>query len=173
MDAQEVQLLVQKLSTEYSGNTYNLITRNCNHFCNDLCMRLTSKQIPNWVNRLARLGNNLLGCYFSLNWLFYFFIFWIVWRVDLLQYVSISVSKLAFFPWWLDATIRRNFTIKVLIENDKWPYYKWIDIWECLQLLYQNQSYWLWPFNLLIEVRIFGVLYCIKCYDSPTTLYVS
>ncbi|KAI3707345.1 hypothetical protein L6452_25786 [Arctium lappa] len=31
-----------------------MITRNCNHFCNDICIRLTGKPIPNWINRLAR-----------------------------------------------------------------------------------------------------------------------
>ncbi|XP_071708665.1 deSI-like protein At4g17486 [Rutidosis leptorrhynchoides] len=52
----EVRGFIEKLAAEYSGNSYNLITRNCNHFCNDLCQRLTKKPIPSWVNRLARLG---------------------------------------------------------------------------------------------------------------------
>nr|GMD47422.1 deSI-like protein At4g17486 [Ipomoea batatas] len=47
---------MEKLAEEYSGNSYNLITKNCNHFCNDVCSRLTGKPIPRWVNRLARLG---------------------------------------------------------------------------------------------------------------------
>lgn len=47
---------MEKLAEEYSGNTYHLITRNCNHFCNDVCIRLAGKPIPSWVNRLARLG---------------------------------------------------------------------------------------------------------------------
>ncbi|XP_057525147.1 deSI-like protein At4g17486 [Amaranthus tricolor] len=56
LDAKEVHTLIEKLSKEYFGNTYNLISKNCNHFCNDLCIRLTGKPIPSWVNRLARLG---------------------------------------------------------------------------------------------------------------------
>ncbi|XP_057503785.1 deSI-like protein At4g17486 [Actinidia eriantha] len=52
----EVRSFMEKLAEEYSGNTYNLITKNCNHFCNDACLRLTGKPIPSWVNRLARLG---------------------------------------------------------------------------------------------------------------------
>ncbi|PPS12739.1 hypothetical protein GOBAR_AA07897 [Gossypium barbadense] len=47
---------MEKLATDYSGNTYHLITKNCNHFCNDVCIQLTGKPIPSWVNRLARLG---------------------------------------------------------------------------------------------------------------------
>ncbi|KAK3005163.1 hypothetical protein RJ639_017092, partial [Escallonia herrerae] len=56
MGPKDVRAFMEKLAEEYSGNTYNLITKNCNHFCNDACLRLTGKPIPNWVNRLARLG---------------------------------------------------------------------------------------------------------------------
>nr|DAD27348.1 TPA_asm: hypothetical protein HUJ06_028816 [Nelumbo nucifera] len=52
----EVRTFMEKLSEEYAGNTYNLITKNCNHFCNDACLGLAGKSIPHWVNRLARLA---------------------------------------------------------------------------------------------------------------------
>ncbi|GMN35332.1 hypothetical protein TIFTF001_005224 [Ficus carica] len=52
----DVRSLMEKLAEDYSGNTYHLITKNCNHFCNDVCLKLTGKPIPRWVNRLARLG---------------------------------------------------------------------------------------------------------------------
>ncbi|CAL1387995.1 unnamed protein product [Linum trigynum] len=52
----EVRSMMEKMAQEYSGNTYHLITKNCNHFCNDVCLKLTGKTIPSWVNRLARLG---------------------------------------------------------------------------------------------------------------------
>lgn len=52
----EVRSFMEKLAQDYSGNTYHLITKNCNHFCNDVCIKLTGKPIPRWVNRLARLG---------------------------------------------------------------------------------------------------------------------
>ncbi|KAL3655296.1 hypothetical protein CASFOL_001082 [Castilleja foliolosa] len=52
----EVRAFMDKLAEVYTGNSYNLITKNCNHFCNDVCLRLTEKSIPRWVNRLARLG---------------------------------------------------------------------------------------------------------------------
>ncbi|MBA0810677.1 hypothetical protein Gohar_002647 [Gossypium harknessii] len=51
----DVRSFMEKLATDYSGNTYHLITKNCNHFCNDVCIQLTGKPIPSWVNRLARL----------------------------------------------------------------------------------------------------------------------
>ncbi|XP_010417284.1 PREDICTED: deSI-like protein At4g17486 [Camelina sativa] len=54
--AKEVRVYMEKLAQEYQGNKYHLITRNCNHFCNEVCVKLTQKSIPRWVNRLARLG---------------------------------------------------------------------------------------------------------------------
>lgn len=65
MAAKEVRVFMEKLAEEYRGNKYNLISRNCNHFCNEVCVKLTQKPIPRWVNRLARLGkqiNILLFC---------------------------------------------------------------------------------------------------------------
>ncbi|CAK9180660.1 unnamed protein product [Ilex paraguariensis] len=56
MGPKEVRTFMEKLAEGYSGNTYNLITKNCNHFCNDACLQLTGKPIPSWINRLARLG---------------------------------------------------------------------------------------------------------------------
>ncbi|KAL8171096.1 hypothetical protein V2J09_022900 [Rumex salicifolius] len=52
----EVRSLMEKLSKEYLGNTYHLISKNCNHFCHDVSIQLTGRPIPSWVNRLARLG---------------------------------------------------------------------------------------------------------------------
>ncbi|XP_065849623.1 deSI-like protein At4g17486 [Euphorbia lathyris] len=52
----EVRAFMERLAQDYCGNTYHLITKNCNHFCNDVCIKLTGKTIPRWVNRLARLG---------------------------------------------------------------------------------------------------------------------
>eukprot|EP00531_Pseudo-nitzschia_arenysensis_P010981 CAMPEP_0116144462 /NCGR_PEP_ID=MMETSP0329-20121206/16018_1 /TAXON_ID=697910 /ORGANISM="Pseudo-nitzschia arenysensis, Strain B593" /LENGTH=218 /DNA_ID=CAMNT_0003639893 /DNA_START=73 /DNA_END=725 /DNA_ORIENTATION=- len=41
----------------FAGNGYNLIRRNCNHFCNALCWQLLRKPIPAYINRLATVGN--------------------------------------------------------------------------------------------------------------------
>ena len=54
-------VMEEELAGEYRGNAYNLITKNCNHFCNDACIRLTGNPIPSWVNRLARIGKRLFG----------------------------------------------------------------------------------------------------------------
>uniref|UniRef100_A0A0C9S3X8 TSA: Wollemia nobilis Ref_Wollemi_Transcript_28260_1456 transcribed RNA sequence n=1 Tax=Wollemia nobilis TaxID=56998 RepID=A0A0C9S3X8_9CONI len=53
---EEVRNFMEQLAGEYNGNTYQLIAKNCNHFCNDVCLKLTRNSIPRWVNRLARIG---------------------------------------------------------------------------------------------------------------------
>ncbi|KAJ1413134.1 PPPDE putative peptidase domain [Sesbania bispinosa] len=57
----DVRAFMEKLAQEYSGNTYHLISKNCNHFCDDVCVKLTGKSIPRWVNRLARLVINAIA----------------------------------------------------------------------------------------------------------------
>lgn len=41
----------------FGSNGYNLIKRNCNHFCNALVWRLLRRPIPGYVNRLATVGD--------------------------------------------------------------------------------------------------------------------
>ncbi|KAI3802615.1 hypothetical protein L1987_30755 [Smallanthus sonchifolius] len=56
MNLPEIRRFMEELARDYRGNSYELITRNCNHFCNDACIRLTGNPIPSWINRLARIG---------------------------------------------------------------------------------------------------------------------
>ncbi|KAH7547461.1 deSI-like protein At4g17486 [Ziziphus jujuba] len=56
MGPAEVRTVMEELAEVYRGNAYNLITKNCNHFCDDACIKLTGNPIPSWVNRLARIG---------------------------------------------------------------------------------------------------------------------
>ncbi|KAI8549711.1 hypothetical protein RHMOL_Rhmol06G0046200 [Rhododendron molle] len=58
LDALEVREFMEYHSSNYYGNTYSLIAKNCNHFCKDVCYRLTRKPIPKWVNRLAEIGSS-------------------------------------------------------------------------------------------------------------------
>ncbi|KAM7265675.1 hypothetical protein ACFE04_003358 [Oxalis oulophora] len=53
----EFRTFIENLASDYYGDTYNLITKNCNHFTDDVSWRLTGKRIPGWVNRLAHLGS--------------------------------------------------------------------------------------------------------------------
>ncbi|CAN6482195.1 unnamed protein product [Victoria cruziana] len=57
LDPAQVREFMERHSVNYHGDTYHLIVKNCNHFCKDVCYRLTGKSIPKWVNRLARIGS--------------------------------------------------------------------------------------------------------------------
>lgn len=56
LDAAHVREFMERQAANYNGDTYHLIVKNCNHFCKDICYKLTGKRIPKWVNRLAKLG---------------------------------------------------------------------------------------------------------------------
>ncbi|KAF8406972.1 hypothetical protein HHK36_006093 [Tetracentron sinense] len=53
----EFRTFMENMAAEYHGDTYHLISKNCNHFTDDISLRLTGKRIPGWVNRLAHLVN--------------------------------------------------------------------------------------------------------------------
>ncbi|XP_020693866.1 deSI-like protein At4g17486 isoform X3 [Dendrobium catenatum] len=57
MSRTEFRMFMEQISGKYHGDSYHLIAKNCNHFTDDVCTRLTGKPIPGWVNRLARLGS--------------------------------------------------------------------------------------------------------------------
>ncbi|XP_050364719.1 deSI-like protein At4g17486 isoform X3 [Argentina anserina] len=61
MSPSEFRTFIENVAAEYHGDTYHLISKNCNHFTDDMAFRLTERQIPGWVNRLARLGS-LCSC---------------------------------------------------------------------------------------------------------------
>ncbi|KAK6136785.1 hypothetical protein DH2020_029498 [Rehmannia glutinosa] len=52
----QVREFMEHQATNYYGDTYHLVVKNCNHFCEDVCYKLTGNRIPKWVNRLARIG---------------------------------------------------------------------------------------------------------------------
>ncbi|KAL2927483.1 hypothetical protein RDABS01_019814 [Bienertia sinuspersici] len=57
LEPNEVREFMEQQSKNYFGDTYHLISKNCNHFCDDMCYKLTGKRIPKWVNRLAKIGS--------------------------------------------------------------------------------------------------------------------
>ncbi|KAF9662460.1 hypothetical protein SADUNF_Sadunf18G0055500 [Salix dunnii] len=56
MPPSEFRTFIESAASDYHGDTYHLISKNCNHFTDDISCRLIGKHIPGWVNRLARLG---------------------------------------------------------------------------------------------------------------------
>lgn len=63
MGPEKFREFVEEIACEYTGDSYHLLFKNCNHFCGDVCMRLVSVRIPRWVNRLANIGS-LCSCFF-------------------------------------------------------------------------------------------------------------
>ncbi|KAK9103705.1 hypothetical protein Sjap_020959 [Stephania japonica] len=52
----KVNQILRELSREWPGDSYDLLARNCNHFCDELCERLSVPKLPAWVNRFANAG---------------------------------------------------------------------------------------------------------------------
>ncbi|KAI8983003.1 PPPDE putative peptidase domain-containing protein [Pilobolus umbonatus] len=67
LNEEEIDSVLKDISKEYIGTTYNLLSRNCNHFSDDLCRRLTGKHAPGWVNRAAKLGT-MFPCVIPAEW---------------------------------------------------------------------------------------------------------
>ncbi|EOA11982.1 hypothetical protein CARUB_v10012715mg [Capsella rubella] len=55
-----VNQMLRELRREWPGHTYDLLSKNCNHFCDILCDRLGVPKIPGWVNRFANAGDTAL-----------------------------------------------------------------------------------------------------------------
>ncbi|GAX75112.1 hypothetical protein CEUSTIGMA_g2556.t1 [Chlamydomonas eustigma] len=53
MSKQELKTILIRLRGEWQGDTYELLTRNCCHFCEALALALECRAPPAWLNRLA------------------------------------------------------------------------------------------------------------------------
>ncbi|XP_050231510.1 deSI-like protein At4g17486 [Mercurialis annua] len=56
LDPFQIREFMERECAKYNGDTYHLIVKNCNHFSEDICRKLTGNPVPKWVNRLARIG---------------------------------------------------------------------------------------------------------------------
>jgi len=59
----QIQDMISKMGSQYPTSSYNLVARNCNHFTDDFCKRVskTKTGIPSWVNRTAGIANAFFG----------------------------------------------------------------------------------------------------------------
>ncbi|KAF9766348.1 hypothetical protein IL306_001263 [Fusarium sp. DS 682] len=64
----EINATLQSASEEFLGTSYNLLTKNCNHFTSYLCKRLTGQSGPSWLNRAASIGV-ALPCVVPRDWI--------------------------------------------------------------------------------------------------------
>ena len=56
MGPKQFRDFMEEISYEYFGDSYHLLYKNCNHFCEDVCKRLLDAPLPGWINRLAKIG---------------------------------------------------------------------------------------------------------------------
>lgn len=52
----KVRLLLRRLEVEWPGKDYDLLRKNCCHFCDEFCQRLGVGCIPSWLTNLAGAG---------------------------------------------------------------------------------------------------------------------
>ena len=52
----EIEEILREATLEFLGPTYNVLTRNCNHFTSYMCEKLTGQPSPKWTNRAASIG---------------------------------------------------------------------------------------------------------------------
>ncbi|CAB66315.2 PPPDE peptidase family deubiquitinase/desumoylase Sdu1 [Schizosaccharomyces pombe] len=52
----DVDRILIRLSQEFTGLSYSLLERNCNHFTNAAAIELTGSPIPSFLNRISRIG---------------------------------------------------------------------------------------------------------------------
>ncbi|KAG9416686.1 hypothetical protein AC1031_001066 [Aphanomyces cochlioides] len=54
---QDAKRIIDDMRSEFQGDQYNLLTKNCNTFSNEACIRLVGQPIPAFVNRIAYFGS--------------------------------------------------------------------------------------------------------------------
>lgn len=52
----DVRLLIRQLRSEWTVETYDMMSNNCCHFCDALCQRLGVGMIPPWLLHIANAG---------------------------------------------------------------------------------------------------------------------
>lgn len=55
--SQEFESILNHLRIDFNGSSYNILTRNCNHFADKFLQLVVKKSAPAYVNRLASLGS--------------------------------------------------------------------------------------------------------------------
>jgi hypothetical protein len=64
----EIDTIIREASDAFQGTSYNLLSKNCNHFTAYLCEKLTGRPGPGWLNRAASIGV-ALPCVVPKEWI--------------------------------------------------------------------------------------------------------
>jgi len=59
LTATEVHNIIKQLASEWQGRDYNLVNKNCCHFCGAFCQALGVDSVPTWLTSLADAGVKL------------------------------------------------------------------------------------------------------------------
>lgn len=65
---EEIDTIIKEASEAFQGTAYNLLSKNCNHFTQHLCEKLTGTAGPAWLNRAASIGV-ALPCVVPKEWI--------------------------------------------------------------------------------------------------------
>lgn len=57
--SRDIDSVVDELRPSFPGTSYNILTKNCNHFSDSFSVKLLNRHIPEYVNRMANLGSYL------------------------------------------------------------------------------------------------------------------
>lgn len=63
-----IETIIKEASEAFQGTSYNLLSKNCNHFTQYLCEKLTGRTGPGWLNRAAIIGV-ALPCVVPKEWI--------------------------------------------------------------------------------------------------------
>lgn len=58
----QIENIIDELRPHFSGDAYNIMTKNCNSFSDALLERLVGRKIPGFVNRMAYIGGLFSFC---------------------------------------------------------------------------------------------------------------
>eukprot|EP01127_Copromyxa_protea_P019123 TRINITY_DN6127_c0_g2_i1.p1 TRINITY_DN6127_c0_g2~~TRINITY_DN6127_c0_g2_i1.p1 ORF type:complete len:214 (-),score=32.78 TRINITY_DN6127_c0_g2_i1:142-729(-) len=58
----QIREVLSELAAAFTGCSYDLLNRNCNHFTSELALRLTGRDIPGWINRLGGVIESVKCC---------------------------------------------------------------------------------------------------------------
>lgn len=64
----ELGSVLDEAAQKFQGTSYDLLNCNCNHFTSFLCVKLTNKAPPGWLNRAARIALTM-PCVVPRDWL--------------------------------------------------------------------------------------------------------
>lgn len=64
----QIEAIIKEASEVFQGTSYNLLNKNCNHFTQYLCQKLTGRTGPGWLNRAASIGV-ALPCVVPKEWI--------------------------------------------------------------------------------------------------------